>query len=301
MKSEKRILVAFILNLFFSIIEFFGALFTGSVAILSDSLHDMGDAFSIGASYFLERKSKRRPDGVYTYGYLRYSVLGGVTQALLLFIGSVLVISHSVERLLDPTPLHYDGMIILAAFGVLVNLAAAFFTREGGSLNQRSVNLHMLEDLLGWIVVLVGAIVMRVSGLSILDPLLSIGVALFIVISASKTLWEAFCLFLEKAPRGMDVQAIGAHVGGVEGVVGVHHIHVWSLDGECHCATMHIVTNEDPKAVKERVKRKLKEQGIAHATLELETVGEGGCEKDCRIEAGIMGGHPHHQHHRHHH
>ena len=161
MKTEKNILIAFILNFAFSIFEFLGGIFTNSVAILSDAIHDIGDALSIGISYFLEKKSKKEPDEKYTYGYARYSVLGATITTAILMVGSVLVIINAIDRILNPVEINYNGMIIFAIFGVIVNFLAAYFTKEGNSINQRSVNLHMIEDVLGWIVVLIGALIMR--------------------------------------------------------------------------------------------------------------------------------------------
>ena len=144
MKTERNILIAFILNFAFSIFEFVGGFFTGSVAIVSDAVHDIGDAASIGISYFLEKKSKKKPDEHYTYGYARYSVIGSVITTLILLVGSVLVVYNAILRIIDPTPINYNGMIIFAVIGAAVNFMAAFFTREGDSLNQKAVNLHML-------------------------------------------------------------------------------------------------------------------------------------------------------------
>lgn len=177
MKSDNKILLAFIMNLSFSIIEFVGGVLTGSIAIASDALHDLGDAAGIGASYFLEKKSQKQPDEKYTYGYGRYSVLGGAITSLILLFGSAAVIVSAIERLIDPIPVNYDGMIIFAVFGVCINLGAALLTREGKSINQRAVSLHMLEDVLGWAVVLVGAVVMRFTDITVIDPIMSILVA----------------------------------------------------------------------------------------------------------------------------
>ncbi len=136
MKTEKNILIAFILNLSFSIFEFFGGLFTNSVAILSDSIHDFGDAVSIGISYFMERKSKKKANNKYTYGYIRYSVLGGVITTTILLVGSILVIIGAIKRIINPVEVNYNGMIILAIIGVILNFIAAYVTREGASINQ---------------------------------------------------------------------------------------------------------------------------------------------------------------------
>ena len=170
-------MIAFLLNLAFSLFELAGGFVTGSIAIASDALHDLGDAAGIGISYFLERKSKRQPDETYTYGYARFSVLGSIITTIILLIGSAVVIYNAISRLFSPQALHYDGMILFAVVGVCVNTLAAFFTREGDSLNQKAVNLHMLEDVFGWAIVLVGAIVMRFTDFALLDALLSVGVA----------------------------------------------------------------------------------------------------------------------------
>ncbi|MBO5939101.1 MAG: cation transporter [Clostridia bacterium] len=297
MKTEKNILIAFLLNLFFSVFEFFGGIFTGSVAILSDALHDIGDAASIGVSFFLEKKSKKQPDEKYTYGYARYSVIGSVITTLILLVGSVAVIAGAVGRILSPTDINYDGMILFAIVGVCVNLLAAFFTRERGSLNQRAVNLHMLEDVLGWAVVLIGAVVMRFTDFAIIDPLMSIGVAIFILIAAIKNLSEVLSLFLEKTPHGVKVAELREHLLEIDGVIDVHHIHVWSMDGESNYATMHIVTSADAHEIKHKVREELSEHGIGHVTLELEREGEHCHEEHCHVEHHEHGGHHHHHHH----
>ena len=294
MKSDKKIFIAFLLNLSFSVLECVGGIVTGSVAILSDAVHDLGDAISICLAFLLERKSKKKPDETHTYGYGRYSVLGGIVTALILLLGSILVIYNAILRIIHPSPVHYNGMMALAVVGVVVNLVAAFITGDGHSLNQRAVSLHMFEDVLGWIVVLVGAIVMRVTDVALIDPIMSIGVSLFILIHAMKHLKEALDLFLKKVPRGINVLDIKEDILVMEDVMDVHHIHVWSMDGLHHYATMHIVTNADAHAVKEKVRDTLRVHGIVHATLELEAEDEPCHEPHCHVEAAPRGGHHHH-------
>ena len=299
MKTEKNIRIAFFLNLAFSVFELIGGLFTGSVAIMSDALHDIADAASIGLSWLLEKKSKKQPDKYYTYGYGRFSVLGSVITTCILLTGSVVVIYNAVGRLIHPTAIRYDGMILFAVVGVCVNLAAAFVTREGDSLNQKAVNLHMLEDVLGWAVVLIGAIVMRFTDLSVIDPLMSIGISVFIFVNAAKNLQEIGDLFLEKTPRGVDVEELEHHICHIEGVKDVHHIHVWSMDGQRNFATMHVVTNADPAEIKKAIREELAEHGIQHVTLELETEDEDCPAKTCVIQHSCGCGHHHHHHHHH--
>ena len=296
MKTEKNILIAFILNLSFSIFEIIGGIFTGSVAIISDAIHDMGDATSIGIAYFLEKKSKKQPDEIYTYGYARFSVIGSVITTLILLVGSVIVIYNSVLRIINPVEINYNGMIIFAVVGALVNFLAAYFTKDGDSLNQKAVNLHMLEDVLGWIVVLIGAIVMRFTDISIIDPIMSIAVAIFIFINAIKNLKEVLDLFLEKIPDNISIEEIKEHIKGIEGVIDVHHIHIWSMDGHLNFATMHIVSNENSHTIKDKIKEELKEHGIGHSTLEIESPDDHCHEEHCRIDHTTHS-HSHHHHH----
>jgi len=296
MKIERNILIAFLLNLGFSVFEFFGGVLTGSVAILSDAVHDLGDALGIGVSWFLERKSRRAPDGTYTYGYARFSVLGSVFTCGILLLGSVGVIVSAIGRLMNPVPIHYDGMILFAVVGVAVNLAAAFVTREGDSLNQKAVNLHMLEDVLTWVVVLVGAVVMRYTDWTVLDPLVSIAVAVYIFIHAIGHLRAAADIFLEKVPDGFSVEAIRERVEQIDGVSHPHHIHIRSIDGYTHAASLHVVAERlDAVAA---VEAALGEMGIPHVTVQAER------EACPQPRCGLLeereercGGHHHHHHH----
>ena len=273
MKTEKNILIAFILNLFFSIFELIGGMITNSVAILSDSIHDMGDALSIGISFFLEKKSKKKPDNYYTYGYIRYSVLGGLITTVILLVGSILVIYSSIGRIINPVEVNYKGMIILAIFGFIMNFLATYLTRKGDSINQKSVHLHMLEDVLGWIIVLIGAIIMNFTDIRIIDPIMSIGVALFILLNTLKNLKQILDLFLEKTPHNIDIEELKLHIQRIEGVDDIHHIHVWSIDGYNNYATMHIVTKSNNiKQIKNEIREELEEYGIRHTILETEDV-----------------------------
>ena len=296
MKTEKNILFAFILNLSFSIFEFIGGIFTGSVAILSDSIHDLGDALSIGISFFLEKKSKKKPDNKYTYGYIRYSVLGGLITTVILLVGSILVIYNAIGRIITPVEVNYKGMIIFAIIGLVTNFIAAYLTKEGDSINQKSVNLHMLEDVLGWAIVLIGAIIMNFTDIKIIDPIMSIGVALFILVNTLKNLKKILDLFLEKTPQNIDIEHLKKHLQEIDEVDDIHHIHVWSIDGFNNYATMHIVTkSNDLKKIKEEIRDELKEHGICHAILETED--EACQDVECNPNFNIEGGNHHHHHH----
>ena len=274
MKSEKNILFAFLLNLLFSAIELVGGLAVGSVAILSDSLHDLGDAISIGVAYLFERKSNRPKNDIYTYGYGRYSLVGALFTALVLILGSVAVCVASIRRLSMPEPINYDGMILIGIIGVTVNFIGAYATHGSDSVNERAVSLHMLEDVLGWIVVLIGACVMRFTDLYVLDPLMSFGVAVFILIHALKNLIGTIEIFTDRAPRGICVSDVERAIEKIEGVIGVHHIHLRSMTSGVACASMHVVVDGDSKKIKNSIREVLGELRIEHVTLELEEKDE---------------------------
>lgn len=300
MKSQKNILIAFLLNLFFSLFELIGGVFTKSVAIISDSIHDIGDACSIGVSFFLEKKSKKQPDSKYTYGYSRYSVIGSVITVLILLVGSCIVIYNAILRIINPVDINYNGMIIFAIVGVLVNSIAAFVTQKGDSLNQKAVSLHMIEDVLGWIVVLIGAVVIKFTNFVIIDPILSICVAVYVIAHAFSHLKEALDLFLEKTPSDINIEEIKHHLLEINAVEDVHHIHIWSMDGTSNYATMHVVSDSPTYELKHAIKEELREHGINHVTIEFEEKGETCDSVECKVNHSCECGH-HHSHHHHHH
>lgn len=295
-QAERNILIAFLLNLGFSIYEFVGGTMTHSVAIVSDAVHDMGDALSIGISYVLERKSHKQPDPQHTYGYLRYSLMGGLITTAILIFGSAFVIYNAIHRIIEPVEINYDGMILLAIVGVVVNSLAAYFTHKGDSLNQKSVNLHMLEDVLGWVVVLIGAIVMRWTNFSLIDPILSILVALFILKEAVSNCREILDVFLEKTPHGISLEKLESSLKKLSNIQDIHHLHVWSMDGYHNYATLHVVYNGNEEKIKHRVREMLAKQNIEHATIELEHDQENCAERYCNAPIPIKQGH-HHEHH----
>lgn len=284
MKVEKNILIAFILNVSFSLFELLGGILTNSISIISDAIHDMGDAISIGISYILEKISKKDPDDIYTYGYTRYSVMGAVITTVILLVGSIFIIINAINRMINPVIINYDGMIIIALFGVIINFLAAYFTSNGKSLNQRAVNLHMLEDVLGWIIVLVGSIIIKVTSISIIDSIMSILVALFILISSLKNLKEILDLFLEKIPNNISIDEIKEHLLKLDNIKDVHHIHIWSIDGINNYATMHVVVLKNDSKVKNKIREELIEHGISHVTIEIENVDEECTDIKCHVD-----------------
>lgn len=295
MKTEKNILTAFILNISFSIFELLGGIFTNSISIMSDAVHDFGDALSIGISLILEKISKKKPDEKYTYGYARYSVLGALITTIVLTVGSIFVILGGINRILNPATINYNGMIIFAIFGVVINFLAAYFTKDGDSINQKAVNLHMLEDVLGWVVVLIGSILMKFTNISLVDSIMSIGIAIFILINAFKNLKDILDLFLEKTPKDISVEEIKKHLLEIKEIVDVHHIHIWSMDGVTNYSTMHIVTeSKNTKELKSKIREEMSELGISHTTIEIEDKNDNCDEKECEIKINQDMHHHHH-------
>ena len=293
MTSDNKILIAFLLNLFFSVFEFVGGLYTNSVSILSDAIHDMGDAFSIGIAYILEKISKKKPDNDYTYGYARYSIVGSLVSTLILLFGSGFMIYSAIGRIINPVEVNYNGMFFMALFGVVINFMAVYVTRDGHSLNQQAINLHMLEDVLGWLLVLIGSLLMKITDIHVIDPILSILVSVFIFKNAFLHLKEALDLFLEKKPENIDIEEIKKHILKIKGVKNIHHFHIWAIDEDNVLATMHVVSK---KNVKQEIKEELEEHGINHSTIEFEDEDEECSESDCNIKLGKHG-HCHHHHH----
>ena len=280
--AEGNILIAFLLNLFFSVIELFGGLYTGSVAILSDSLHDLGDSCSLGVAWYLERLSKKGRDSHFSYGYKRFSLLGSLLISTILLVGSVFVIKESIERLITPTdPPRAGAMLVLAVFGLLINGFAAWRMSGGTSLNERSMRLHLMEDVLGWVAVLVVSIVMYFfPSFKILDPLLSLGITAWILYNVYFALRDNFLILLQGVPEGVDQEAFSDEVRALPGVLDLHDLHIWTLNGEQHIASLHIVYDcadaTSPEALatlKESVRQVAHRYQLDHLTIELDPRG----------------------------
>ena len=302
-ESSKNILVAFLLNLSFTIIEIIGGFLTNSIAILSDAIHDLGDSISIGMSFYLEKKSEQKPDASNTYGYARYSVLGALITSIILLIGSIIVIYTAITRIVNPEPVNSLGMIILAVLGVIVNGLAVLRTAKGEKLNEKAINLHMLEDTLGWVIVLIGSIVMVIFDMAIIDSILTILVSLYILFHVYKNIKQVFEIFLEKTPLNLNIEELKKDIQSVSNNISdVHHVHAWSLDGVSTICTMHVLVKNNlikdeivklKEEIKERAEHKF---NISHLTIELEFSGEKCKDRECSVGKGKSCHHHHHHH-----
>lgn len=278
--ASENIKIAFLLNLGFSILEAIGGFLTNSISIFTDSIHDFGDSISIGVSYLLEKQSNKDPNHKYTYGYLRYSLLGALITSIILLTGSVVVIYNAIPRIIHPEEINHDAMIIFAIFGVIINGYAAYRTSHGEKHNEKAINLHMLEDVFGWIAVLIGSIFIKIYNLTIIDPILSILITIYILFHVYKYIKEVFDIFMEKVPDNININDIKKNVEEkFEMIKNIHHIHVWSLDGVNNYMTLHVELNEDINKddlikLKQDIKKELNKTGINHVTLEFDYFGE---------------------------
>lgn len=283
-EEGRAIAVAFWLNFSFTIIEFVGGMMVNSVAILSDAVHDLGDTLAIGMGWLLGKTSRRKADNRFSYGYQRLSVLAAVINAVVLIVGSIFIISEAVPRLWAPEMPDATGMLWLAVLGVVVNGLGAWRLLRQNSMNASMIRWHLLEDVLGWVAVLVVSLVLMVWDVPILDPILSIGFTLFILFNVARNLWASLKVFLQAVPADVDVQALVSALCEPASVSGVHHVHVWSLDGQSHVFSAHVELKDNPSveqvlALKQQFRAMVQDFGFAHSTIEVEWPGEG-----CRHE-----------------
>lgn len=278
----KNIKTAFFLNLTFTIIEIFGGFFTNSIAILSDALHDLGDSLSLGIAWYLQRVSKKGATENFTYGFRRFSLLGALINALILISGSIFIIVETVKRLQNPEPADAKGMIILAVVGVIFNGAAVLKLQKGESINEKVVSLHLIEDVLGWVAVLIGSIIMYFFDLPIIDPILSLLISIYVLYNAFQSLKSTMKVLLQAIPENAKSVEIKKYFNKLPEIQGFHDLHLWSMDGNYNVLTVHLVKNEsiENRELKTKIRHDLEHLGVDHATIELEEVGEH-CEVDC--------------------
>ncbi len=286
MKSEKRMFLSFVLNLVFTFVELVGALITNSVALLSDCIHDISDSVSIGISIMLEKKAKKKADYKYTYGYYRFSLLGGLIASVILVIGSTLIIYEAVLRIINPETVDASKLIYFAIVGVVVNGVAAINIFKGKSINEKVISLHLLEDVLGWFAILLAAILIKAFGINSLDTYLSLAFTVFILYQVVRRLKQIMEIFLEKAPLNFGIEKIKAALEEDDHVIDIHHIHLWSLEGNIPIITLHALirnnlTIEEITKIQNSLHEKLKDMHISHATIQMEFEGMECNFEDC--------------------
>lgn len=283
--ATKNIKTAFFLNLAFTIIEIIGGLYTNSLAIISDAIHDFGDSISLGMSWYFQKISTRKASKNYSYGYKRFSLLGALINSVILLLGSIFIINEAIPRILNPQVSDAKGMMWLAILGILVNGAAVFKLKKGNSLNERVVRLHLLEDVLGWVTVLIASVVMQFWELPILDPILSLAIAGYVLFNVFKNLKESIQIILQKVPEQFSIESIEKRLRNIQGIQSVHDCHIWTMDGEFHVLSLHLVVNKtivDTYSIKKQVRSLLIDEfHIKHSTIEIDRPQEDCPYKDC--------------------
>jgi len=278
MKPEltKTLFWVFLLNASFTVIEFVGGYLSNSIAILTDAVHDLGDTLAIASALFLEKLSNKKRNSKYSYGYRRFSLLSALITTLILILGSVYMISHSLPRIFTPQNVHAEGMFWLAILGIMVNGAAVFILRNPGtSFNQRAVMLHLMEDVLGWIAVLVGSILIYFYAWYSIDAWLSLGISLYIIFNALKNFIQLSRVFMQGVPPEIDLKTLEDKLRSIDGVEYIFDLHVWTLDGENHILSVHLAVNpnlslEKRRSLKQSAQLLISEQNIHHSTIEFD-------------------------------
>lgn len=277
-----NIKVAFFLNLGFTIIEIIGGFLTNSVAILSDAVHDLGDSLSLGMAWYFQHLSHKNSDNKYSYGYKRFSLLGAIINSIVLIVGSIFILTEAIPRIINPEPTQVEGMFLLAILGVLVNGAAVLRLKKGSSINEKVVSLHLLEDVLGWLAILVGSIIMYFFDIPELDPIMSVGIAFFVLFNVIKNIRQTLRIILQGIPEEIDSQKIRLQLIKLDKIENIHDLHIWSVDGEFNVLTIHVVLKNaaamsEQAKLKSKIRSILSTHGIQHATIEFETATES-CE-----------------------
>ena len=272
MKTKHAVWLAFFLNLSYAIVEFIAGGIFGSSAVLADSIHDLGDAIAIGISAFLETISNREEDSHYTLGYKRFSLLGALVTAVILMTGSVLVILGNITKLFHPQPVNDEGILWLGIIAVSINVLASLVVRKGKTKNESILSLHFLEDTLGWVAVILMAIVLRFTDWYILDPLLSLVISIFILSKAIPRFWSTLKIFLDAVPEGVDIKQVKSDLEQLDHVASLNQLNLWTMDGLEKNAIVHVCLKEieQMELCKESIRSKLKDCGFQNITIEID-------------------------------
>ena len=287
MKAKYAVWVAFFLNLTYAIVEFIAGGIFGSSAVLADSVHDLGDAIAIGISAFLETISNREEDNQYTLGYKRFSLLGALVTAIILMTGSVLVILENVTKILNPQPVNDEGILWLGIIAITINVLASLVVGKGKTKNESILSLHFLEDTLGWLAVILMAIVLRFTDWYILDPLLSLVISFFILSKALPRFWSTLKIFLDAVPEGVETGDLEKDLEDLINVKSVNQLSIWSMDGLENNAIVHLCLEdwEQMMETKNQVRQLLEERGIQNITIEVDASQSNHAQHKRRVTA----------------
>ena len=238
----------------------------------------------MGLSWYFQKLSKKGRTKTFSYGYKRFSLLGAIINSIVLVAGSIFILTKAIPELFNPEETNVEGMLYLSILGIVVNGAAVFKLRKGESLNEKVVSLHLLEDVLGWVAVLIGSIIMMFTDAPFIDPLLSVLISLFVLYNVYRNLKKSMLVILQGIPEEVSVDDIRQKLKDMPEVTDIHDCHAWSMDGEYNILTVHLRLAKDYKLseqakLKEKVKAQLKDESINHITVEFE-----GQDEHCGLE-----------------
>lgn len=291
--TQRALVIALVLNGLFLIIEGALGLWTGSLALLSDAAHMVSDVGALALALGATQLARRSGAADKTFGWRRAEVLGAFTNASLLLVLCMWIAFEAVQRIVEGAPEVAAAPVLIAGvIGLIINLGSAWFLHheaDHDDLNARGALLHMLADALASVGAIGSAIALS-QGYWIADPLISLFIAALVLFSSTSLLRESAAVLLEFAPRHIDVSTVHATLAAVDGVNGVHDLHLWSLDGRRVLLSAHLVTEGDPFAVREAAAHALDHLGVNHSTLQMETHP---CEHPCTLDA--QGAHDHAQ------
>lgn len=269
--SEKNLWIAFALNLTFVVIELIGGIWTGSTAILSDALHDFGDSIALGLSALIQRISKKQAHPKYNFGWKRLPIIGALINIIILGASTIYIISEAIPNLFNPTPVLSQGMIGIAIFGVIANGLAVFRMRGAKKILDRTVILHLLEDLLGWIAVLITAGIMAVTNWYWLDPLLSLVISGIMI----KNIWSNTRVIIDiilgatldedlKGRLQAEILQLAPEISSI------NKFQLWSLDGDeqVACLTIILQSEHNHEQIVAKIRSYLATQLIVETTIE---------------------------------
>jgi len=275
-KSISALVVAFLLNAGFCVIEGFGGYAASSQAIMADALHDFGDSLSLLLLITLKYLATRPASEAFSFGYRRLNIIGAALVGGSLVLGCLLILGSSIPKIMNPTTVNSSLMMILSVGGIIVNGIAFYRLRPLEGLGENLVSLHLLEDLWGWVIVFFGALAIHFFTWYWLDPLLSVFLAFFILWRTFIHLRQIGRLFLLGSGAEYSMSKISLLLQTIPGLNSFHHVHVWELDSGFHIITAHLVLAPEADAIliKQQVRDQLLTMGKCEVTLEVEREGE---------------------------
>jgi cobalt-zinc-cadmium efflux system protein len=261
---------------------------TGSLALGSDAAHNFSDSLALALAWFAYYAQSKPPTEVKTYGYHRAGVLAAFVNALTLVALSGWIFYESVLRLRQPEPVNEGIMIVVAALGLVLNAGIMLALRQASrhDINVRSAFVHMLGDAVGSVAIIGGAIAIRYTGWMRVDPVLSIVIGALVVWTAWDIIRESLNILLEGLPRGIELRDVASSMRGVEGVMDVHDLHIWSLGSSTHALSCHVLIEDVPPSASDAILRRLNAVlqdrfHISHTTVQFEhascAISENGC------------------------